>query len=131
MNFQQKNKKQYTKPGGIQELFFLALPMIISTSCDGIMTFTDRLFLARVDSEQMNASLGGGVSLQVIMFFFVGLIGYSTALVAQYFGANERNNSAKASFQAMLVALAAWPIILAFTPFAESFYRMIDRKSVV
>ena len=125
MNFQQKIRQQYAKPGGIQELLFLALPMIISTSCDGIMTFTDRLFLARVNSAQMNASLGGGVSLQVLMFFFVGLIGYSTALVAQYFGANERQNSAKASFQAMLVALAAWPVILAFTPFAESFYRMM------
>jgi multidrug resistance protein, MATE family len=130
MNFQQKFRQQYAKPGGIQELLYLALPMIISTSCDGIMTFTDRLFLARVDSAQMNASLGGGVSLQVLMFFFVGLIGYSTALVAQYFGANERRNAAKASFQAMLVALVAWPVILAFTPFAEGFYRMMGIPAV-
>lgn len=106
----------------MQELLVLALPMIISTSCDGIMTFTDRLFLARVSPEQMNASLGGGVSLQVIMFFFVGLIGYSTALVAQYFGANERANSAKASFQALLIALSAWPFMLAIIPFAEDIF---------
>lgn len=123
MTFQQNFTQQYNKPGGMRELLYLALPMIISTSCDGIMTFTDRLFLARVSPEQMNASLGGGVSLQVIMFFFVGLIGYSTALVAQYFGANERTNSAKTSFQAMLLALVAWPFLVAFIPFADGIFR--------
>jgi len=42
------------------------------------MTFTDRLFLAKVGSEQMNASLAGGVALQMLTFFFIGLIGYTT-----------------------------------------------------
>lgn len=125
MNYQQKFKLQYKKPGGLKELLFLALPMIISTSCDGVMTFTDRLFLARVGSDQMNASLGGGVTLQVLMFFFAGLIGYSTALVAQYFGAKEHFNSAKASFQAFLVAIFAWPVILCIAPFAKSFYLLM------
>ena len=85
----------YHEPGGIRELLILALPMIISTASDGIMTFTDRLFLARVGSEQMNAAMGGGVAVQMLMFFFIGLTGYSTALVAQYYGANENSNSSK------------------------------------
>jgi len=112
----------YRNPGGIQELLVIALPMIISTACDGVMTFTDRLFLARVAPEQMNAALGGGVALQMLMFFFIGLTGYSTALVAQYFGAGEKHNSTKAAFQAILVTLFAWPVVLVAKPLVIEFF---------
>ncbi len=115
----------YRNPGGIRELLIIALPMIISTACDGVMTFTDRLFLARIAPEQMNAAMGGGVALQMLMFFFVGLTGYSTALVAQYFGAGEKHNSTRAAFQAILVTLFAWPVVLIAKPvLIEFFYRM-------
>ncbi len=115
----------YRNPGGIRELLIIALPMIISTACDGVMTFTDRLFLARVAPEQMNAAMGGGVALQMLMFFFVGLTGYSTALVAQYFGAGEKHNSTKAAFQAILVTLFAWPVVLVAKPLLIEFFYLM------
>ncbi len=112
----------YHEPGGIGEVLALALPMVISTACDGIMTFTDRLFLSRVGSEQMNAAMGGGVTMQMMMFFFIGLTGYSTALVAQYFGAGERKNTTKAAFQAIIVSMLAWPVILLIKPLAAVYF---------
>ncbi len=115
----------YREPGGIKELLDLATPMIISTACDGVMTFTDRLFLARVGSEQMNAAMGGGVAMQMLMFFFLGLTGYSTALVAQYFGAGEKHNSSKAASQAILVTLLAWPVIILLKPLAIAFFDLM------
>lgn len=120
------NQKKYHQSGGVKDLLHIALPMIISTACDGIMTFTDRLFLARIGSEQMNAALGGGVAMQMLLFFFMGLIGYSTALVAQYMGAGESKNSPKASFQAILIALIAWPIMLLLKPLTVDFYHMVN-----
>jgi multidrug resistance protein, MATE family len=115
----------YHKQGGIKELLAIALPMIISTACDGVMTFTDRLFLARMGSEQMNAAMGGGVTMQMLTFFFIGLTGYSTALVAQYFGAGEKHNSAKAAFQAIIVTWAAWPVILLLKPLTISYFHLM------
>ncbi|MDD4032600.1 MAG: MATE family efflux transporter [Bacteroidales bacterium] len=112
----------YSKPGGMKELILLAFPMMISTACDGVMTFTDRLFLSRLSSEQMNAAMGGAVALQMLMFFFVGLTGYSTALVAQYFGAGENQNATRASFQAILITIAAWPVVVLLEPIAVSFF---------
>lgn len=112
----------YLKPGGIKDLLVLAFPMMISTACDGVMTFTDRLFLARVGSEQMNAALGGGVAMQMLMFFFIGLTGYSTALVAQYYGARNLQNASKAAFQAILISVVAWPVILMFKPLVVLFF---------
>ena len=122
MTFFKKYFSNYHEPGGIKEVLILALPMIISTACDGVMTFTDRLFLARVGSEQMNAAMGGGVTMQMLMFFFVGLTGYSTALVAQYFGAGAKQNATKAAYQAILVTLLAWPVILLVKPIAFVFF---------
>ncbi len=116
----------YRETGGIKELLILAIPMIISTACDGVMTFTDRLFLARVGSEQMNAAMGGGVTMQMLIFFFVGLTGYSTALVAQYFGAGEKHNSSRATFQAILVTLFAWPVIILLKPRAISYFDFMN-----
>lgn len=125
MKFIKRYFSGYHNPGGIKELSILALPMIISTACDGVMTFTDRLFLARVGSEQMNAALGGGIAYQALIFFFVGLTGYSTALVAQYFGAGQKGNATKAAFQAILVTIIAWPVILALKPLAFRYFHFM------
>lgn len=122
MTLLQKYFSGYRSPGGIRELLVIALPMIISTACDGVMTFTDRLFLARVAPEQMNAAMGGGIAMQMMIFFFVGLTGYSTALVAQYFGAGEKQLSPKAAFQAIFVTLLAWPVVLFLKPLAIDFF---------
>lgn len=111
------------------EMLAIAVPMIISTACDGVMTFTDRLFLARISSEQMNAAMGGGILVQVLLFFFIGLIGYSTALVAQYLGAGQKQYSSMAAFQAMLVALIASPFIYIFAQFAPLFFALMQVPS--
>lgn len=116
----------YRKPGGIYDLLVIAFPMMISTACDGIMTFTDRLFLARLSSDHMNAALGGGLTYQMLTFFFIGLTGYSTALVAQYYGARKYKKSPQATFQALLIALSAWPVIVLLRPLIGHLFTVVD-----
>jgi MATE family multidrug resistance protein len=111
--------------GGFRELLEIALPMIVSTACDGIMTFTDRLFLSRLGSEQMNAAMSGGVSLQVLTFFFIGLIGYSTALVAQYLGSGQKHLSSVSATQAGIVAIIASPFIYLCAPLSVLFAQVM------
>lgn len=102
--------------GGLRELLAIALPMVISHACDTVMMFTDRLFLSRLGPEQMNASMAGGLTCFVLMTFFLGLTGYSTALVAQYLGAGRKDRCATATTQAVLIALTAYPLILLVRP---------------
>lgn len=116
----------YHKRGGVKELLVLALPMIISMACDAIMVFTDRLFLARVDSLQMNAALGGFITFEVLLYFFIGLTGYSNALVAQYYGAGERLMAPKATFQAVLICFLAWPLVLLFKPLVIHSFSLLN-----
>lgn len=117
-----KLHKNYHRPGGVKELLLLAFPMIVSMACDGLMIFTDRLFLSRLDPLQMNAALGGGIAYEVLLFFFIGLTGYSNALVAQYFGADEKSNASKTITQAFLVCLLAFPLVLAFRPVVTAYF---------
>lgn len=109
-------KQQIAGEGGIREMLTLALPMIAATASDGIMTFTDRLFLAQLGAGEMNAALGGGVMALTFMFFFMGLTGYSTALVAQYLGSGQKRMCPVTTFQSILIVLASTPLIIALRP---------------
>jgi MATE family multidrug resistance protein len=100
----------------------IALPMVVSNACDTAMTFTDRLFLSRLGPEQMNASMSGGLTSFMMMTFFIGLTGYSTALVAQYLGAKRKKNCCVAVTQALIISILAYPIILAARPLAHWFF---------
>ncbi|MDZ7820745.1 MAG: MATE family efflux transporter [Candidatus Marinimicrobia bacterium] len=104
----------------------IALPMVISHACDMVMTFTDRMFLSRLGPEIMNAAMGGGMTAMMMMTFFMGLIGYSTALVAQYLGAGRKGTCSRVTTQAFLIALAAYPVILLFRPLADRFFIVME-----
>jgi MATE family multidrug resistance protein len=112
--------------GGMAELLVIAFPMIIATASDGVMIFTDRLFLSRLGPEQMNAALGGGVAMQMMVFFFIGLTGYTTALVAQYFGSGQRKMVSVVAFQAIIIALVAYPFVLLCKPLAHSYFNFMN-----
>jgi MATE family multidrug resistance protein len=80
------------------------------------MLFTDRLFLSKLGMEQMSAGMGGGLNAFFLIAFFLGLLGYATAMTAQYFGRGESNMCAVVTTQTLIVSVAAYPVILAFIP---------------
>ena len=107
---------------GIAEVMSVALPMVVSQACDTVMIFTDRIFLSKLSPEAMNASMGGGLTSFMLMAFFVGLIGYATALVAQYLGAGQKEKGTVVLAQSLIVALAAYPVLLALRPVAHAMF---------
>lgn len=100
------------------EVLAISLPMVISHACDTVMIFTDRLFLSRINPELMNAVMGGGLTSFMMMSFFVGLMGFTTALVAQYLGAQRKKSCSVVLTQALIFSVFAYPIILALRPAA-------------
>ena len=107
------------KPGGLREMLIISLPMVVSHGCETAMTFTDRLFLSKLGSVPMNASMIGGLTSFMLMTLFIGLIGYTTALVAQYFGAGQRDRCALVLTQSILLAFVAYPVVLTLRPFGH------------
>lgn len=119
-------KRHFEGPGGIREMVAIALPMVVSSACETVMTFTDRLMLSRLGPEQMSAAMSGGLTSFVMMTFFLGLTGYTTALVAQYLGSGQPNRCAVSVTQALIIAALAYPIILAARPLAFLLFEIID-----
>ena len=104
----------------------IALPMVISCACETVMTFTDRLFLSRLGSEQMSAAMGGGLTCYMMMTFVLGLTGYTTALVAQYLGAGRKDRCPLAMTQALIISILAYPLIVAARPLGHWLFDIMN-----
>lgn len=109
-------KIKFTKNGDIKDVLVVALPMLLSMSFDTLMTFVDRLFLSRLGPAEMNASLGAGGMNLVLITFFTGMISYTTAMVAQRFGAGKKQECASVFMQAVYLSLACVPFLYLMIP---------------
>jgi MATE family multidrug resistance protein len=69
-----------------------------------------------VGKHELAAAMSGGLSSHVLSSFFIGLVGYVTALAAQYCGAGRHRMCTRATTQALYLALASYPILLCFVP---------------
>jgi MATE family multidrug resistance protein len=118
------------RDGGIRQMLAIALPMVVSQACDTVMIFTDRLFLSRLGPELMSAAMGGGLTSFMMMSFFIGLTGYSTALAAQYFGAGKKSSCAVVASQAFLFSFIAYIPILASAPLAHALFKFMGISPV-
>ena len=103
-------------PGGIKPMMQIAFPLMISTSTVAIMLFIDRLYLRQVSQEAMNASLSGGFTSFAFQSFFIGIIGFSTALVSQNYGARQFHNCPRVLTQTIVFSCCSVPLILALIP---------------
>ncbi|MBN2527484.1 MAG: MATE family efflux transporter [Deltaproteobacteria bacterium] len=108
--------------GGALDLLRIAAPLIVSYACDTIMLFTDRLFLSRLGGAHMSAAMTGGLSAFMFTTFFVGLIGYTTAMVAQRLGAGKKELCGVITTQGGIVALAAFPLLLLLIPVGKKLF---------
>lgn len=118
-------KERYYKDGGTRQMISIALPMVASLACDTVMVFTDRLFLARLSPELMNAAMGGGLTVFMMTSFFMGLVGYVTALTAQYLGAARKKDCAVVVTQAVILSFLAYPLILISKPLAQRLFEFM------
>ena len=113
-----------------REMVIIAFPMMVSMACDTVMIFTDRVFLSRLSPELMNAAMGGGLTSFMMLSFFFGLIGYTTALAAQYLGARRKDRCAVVLTQAVIIALLAYFPVLLCRPLAHGFFHLMGVPAI-
>jgi MATE family multidrug resistance protein len=126
MNTTDQSDMSFPSQGGLREMLALSLPMVVSHASETVLVFTDRLFLSRLGPVQMSAAMGGGLTAFMMTTFFLGLIGYTTALAAQYLGAGQKNRCSTVLSQAVIIALLAYPLILAARPLAQGLFTLTD-----
>jgi MATE family multidrug resistance protein len=111
-----------TTPGGFRQMLAISLPMVASHACETVLIFTDRLFLSRLGTVPMNAAMAGGLSSYMLMCFFVGLLGYVTALSAQYLGAGRSEICSRITSQALFLSLLGAPLLLCARPLVHGLF---------
>jgi MATE family multidrug resistance protein len=96
----------------LRELARLSLPIVVSQGAFAVMVFTDRWFMSQIDAAHIAAALGGGVAAFFCMSFFIGLISYGNALVAQYYGSGQRHKCPRVVAQGLFIALVSTPLLV-------------------
>jgi MATE family multidrug resistance protein len=104
------------EPGGYRETLRMAVPLVISTGSFTLMQFVDRIFLARYSVEAIQAALPAGLLAFTLICTFSGITAFAGTFVAQFHGAGDPRGAARATAQAVLLALLAWPLMLALIP---------------
>ena len=107
--------KRYVSTQTTAELLRLALPMVVSQGTFAVMIFTDRYFMSQIDPVHMAAALGGGVASFFSFCFFVGVLSYTNALAAQYFGAGSLEKCPKVVTQGMIMTVMSAPFLTLIT----------------
>jgi len=92
------------------------LPLILSMGAYTVMQFCDRVFLAQHSAVSIQAALPGGMLAFTLICGFMELAGYGNTFVAQYHGAGDREGCGRSLAQAVILALASWPVILLLIP---------------
>ena len=103
--------------------------MVVSQGAFAVMIFTDRLFMSYIDAAHVAASLGGGVAAFFCFSFFMGLIGYGNALVAQYYGAGHLAKCTLVTSQGVVIALCSTPVLLGMAYFGGKLFDVIGHDA--
>ncbi len=113
-------------PGGLREVFVMAVPLVISTVSWTIMVFMDRMFLLWYSRDAVAASMPAGALSFAVICFPLGVAAYANTFVSQYHGAGRPGRIGVAVWQAIFLGIASVPLALAVIPFAEILFRAAE-----
>ena len=116
------SRRHFLEPGGYLELWRVAYPLIIMSASLTVMQFVDRMFLAWHSPEDVAAALPSGILYFTLFSFFSVTIGFTSAVVAQLYGAKEYVSCVRAAWSGFYVALAAGLWIALVYPLIGNFF---------
>jgi len=124
-------KNRWEGRGGWKELLAVSLPLILSSSTASIQHFVDRLFLSWYSPEAIAAAMPAGMLQFTLLSVFIGMAGYSSTFVAQYFGATRSESIGPAVWQGVYLSLLGALFIALTLPFAPTFFGWIGHPETV
>ncbi len=123
--------KRWRAEGGYREVLRLAIPLIISTGITSVLYFTDRMFLTWYSAEAIAASMPASMVTQSFMSFFLGVAGYTSVFVAQYYGAAKYNRVGPVIWQGIYISIAGGILIIGLMPFAKTIFNFFGHDPLI
>lgn len=108
----------WNQPAGGREVLRLAMPMVISSLSWTLMMVIDRIFLFHDSQQALEASLPAAMVFWMVISLPLGICGYTSTFVSQYFGAQRPERIGLAVWQGIWLAIACSPVLLAVVPWA-------------
>ncbi len=121
----------WTRKGGYKELLLIAFPLIISTGIHSIQHFIDRLFLSWYSAEAIAAAMPASMLNFTLMCAFLGVAGYTSTFVSQYYGAGEYNKIGAVIWNGLFISLIGGIVLLFFIPLADEIFTFIGHEPTV
>ncbi|GAB4314939.1 MAG: MATE family efflux transporter [Candidatus Sumerlaeia bacterium] len=105
--------------------------MVLSQGSWTLRDFANRVFLSRYSKEAMAAALPSGILLLTLCMFFVGVLYYTNAFVAQYSGAGRLRRIGASLWQGLWLAVLCSLITCLFYPLAPVVFAVFDHAPEV
>lgn len=105
-----------TGEGGYYDIWRVAYPLIIMNASHTIMQVCDRKFLSYNSTLDVAAALPAGILSFVLFSFFLVTLGFTSTLVAQYFGRRDREDCVRAAWNGFYLGLAMALILTLIVP---------------
>ncbi|MEW4451451.1 MATE family efflux transporter [Bremerella sp. JC817] len=121
----------WSRPCGIRELLWIALPLIASTASWSMTSFVDRMFLFWYSPESMAAALPAGMLHFTLLCFPIGLASYLNTFVAQYDGAGRPEQIGAVIRKGVQFGAVMVPLYFLTIPLAAWAFQMVGHAPEV
>lgn len=111
-------------PPSLRRLVAIAAPMILSQASETVMRFVDRLFLSYLGKLHIAAAMSGGLSAFVFSSLFAGIVGYTNAIVAQYYGSGQRYKCVQTVTQGLYLTALFLPLLILLIPVVRGTFHL-------
>ena len=109
-------RSEFTMPGGYREIWHVAYPLILMNASFTIMQIADRIFLARNSTLELSAAPVAGILYFGLFCFATVTIGFTSAVVAQLFGADDRRGCVEAVWSGVFTGMAVGGVMVVLVP---------------
>ena len=123
--------KRWKSKGGYRDVLNLAVPLIISTGTTSVLYFVDRMFLTWYSAEAIAASMPASMVTQAFMSFFLGIAGYTSVFVAQYFGAAKYDRVGPVIWQGIYISIIGGILLIGLIPFTKTIFTFFGHEPLV
>ena len=107
---------QNTQQASLRELWFLSYPLIITMGAQVVMQFVDRVFLSWYSPEALGACVPGGMLAMTFAALFMGLAGYTSVFVSQFYAKNKKAAVTVSLWQGVFLSILSALLLASITP---------------
>ncbi|SHK22949.1 MATE family efflux transporter [Paramaledivibacter caminithermalis] len=125
MNEDIRNEEQVS----LQKILKITYPIILSMFSLNLMVFVDRAFVAKYSLTQFAAAMPAGNIASAISSIFIGVIGFTATLIAQYYGADKKDDCSSSMWQGVYLSVVFSLLIILISPVISNIFQLMGHES--